>query len=80
MIPHGKEQFLTGEVAAHCKVQAHFAVTYAKTAEPIVMAFGLRARTSPRNHELDGGPDPPHKKWQFCRKGSPIVKYRDFLP
>ena len=30
-------------------------VSPAKTAAPIVMPFGLRARISPRNHVLDGG-------------------------
>jgi len=32
-----------------------------------------------KNHELDGV-QIPHKKRQFLGKGSPIVKYRDFLP
>jgi len=40
----------------------HSAVTCAKTAEPIVMPFGLWARqTGPRNHELDGV-QIPHEK------------------
>ena len=38
-----------GQGAAHCK-GGHSAVTCAKTAEPIVMPFGLLARTRPRNH------------------------------
>jgi len=54
-------------------------VTCAKTAEPIVMPFGLWARTGPKNHELDGV-QIPHEKRQFWGKGSPIVKYRDFRP
>jgi len=29
-----------------------------KTDEPIVMLFGLWARTGPRNRELDGDTDP----------------------
>ena len=29
-------------------------VTYAKTAEPIEMLFGMWARIGPRNHVLDG--------------------------
>ena len=49
-----------------------------KTAEPIVMPFGLWAQTEPRNHELDGGPD-SHEKEQFWGKWSPTVKYRDFM-
>ena len=35
------------------------AVICAKTAEPIVMLFGLSARIRPRNHELYGDPDYP---------------------
>jgi len=50
--PHGKGQFW-GIEAAHSKVQGHCAVTCAKTAEPIVMSFGLWAQNGPRNHELD---------------------------
>jgi len=45
----------------HCKVYGHSKVstgTCAKTAEPIVMPFELWAQTRPRNHELDGDPDP----------------------
>jgi len=32
-------------------------VNPAKTAEPIEMPFGLRARMGRRNHVLDGGPE-----------------------
>jgi len=39
-------------------------VSPAKTAEPIEMPFGLRARVDAGNHVLDGGPD-PHGKGQF---------------
>ena len=39
-------------------------VSPAKTAEPVEMPFGLRARVDPGNHVLDGGPD-PHGKGQF---------------
>jgi len=38
---------------------AHSAVTSVKTAEPIVMPFGLWTWTDPGNRELDGGPDAP---------------------
>ena len=31
----------------------------AKTAAPIELPFGLRTSVGPRNHVLDGGPDPP---------------------
>jgi len=34
-------------------------VSPVKTAEPIEMSFGFWARMGPRNHVLDGGPDPP---------------------
>jgi len=56
-------------------------VTCAKTVEPIEMPFGLGnlwTRMGPRNQVLDGGPD-PHEYGQLWGKGSPIVKYRDFL-
>jgi len=45
-----------GERGTHCKVCGHSAITCAKTAEPIVMPFGLPARSGARNHELDGVP------------------------
>ena len=51
-----------------------------KTAEMIVMLFGLWARTGPRNHEFDGVQILPHNTGQFWGKGLPIVKYGDFLP
>ena len=44
-------------MAAYCKVQKHFAVICAKTAEPIEMPFGLWAGIGPRNHVLYGSPD-----------------------
>jgi len=44
----GKGNF-EGEGVAHCK-GGHSAVTCAKTAEPIVMPFGLLTRTRRRNH------------------------------
>jgi len=31
----------------------------AKTAAPIEMPFGLRNPVGPKNHVLEGGPDPP---------------------
>ena len=51
--PHGKGHF-GGEAASHCKVEGHSTVICAKTAEPIEMPFGLRARMGPRNHVFDG--------------------------
>ena len=44
-------------------------VSPAKTAAPIEMPFGLRTRVSPRNHVLDGGPDPPIVRGQ---RGVPL--------
>ena len=53
-------------------------VSPAKTAALIEMPFGLRTRVGPRNHVLDGGPDPPMGRATFeGEKGPPIVKYRD---
>jgi len=43
-------------------------------AEPFEMPFGLWTRVGPRNHVLDGGPD-PHGKRQFWGKGQLIVNY-----
>ena len=40
-------------------------VNPAKMAEPIDFPFGLRTRVGPKNHVLDGGPDPTHGKGQF---------------
>ena len=40
-------------------------VSPAKTAEPIVMPFGLRTRVGPGNHVLDGGTDPPMRRGNF---------------
>jgi len=57
--PVGRGNF--GGRGAHCKVWGHSVVTCVKTAEPIVMPFGLSARSGSRNHELDGGPDRPQK-------------------
>jgi len=54
-------------------------VICAKTAEPIEIPFGLWAGMGPRNHVLHGD-QIPRGKGQFWWKGSPIVKYRDFLP
>jgi len=46
----------------------------------IEMPFELWTQVGPRNHVLDGGPDPPMHKGQFWGgRGRPIVKYRDTL-
>ena len=42
-----------GEEAAHCKVQGLSAVSCAKTAELIKIAFGMQTRQLPRKHVLD---------------------------
>ena len=55
-------------------------VSPAKTAAPIELPFGLRTWVDPRNHALDGGPDPPVGRGKFLgENGRPIVKYRDTL-
>jgi len=76
--PIAKAQFF-GESGAHRKEQGHSAVNCAKMAEPFDMPFGMWAEIGPRNHKLDGNPDPPHRKAQFWSKAVPIVKYRDIL-
>jgi len=55
-------------------------VSPAKAAEPVKMLFVLWTRVGPRNHVLDGGPDPPCKGAIVRGKGRPIVKQRDLLP
>jgi len=40
-------------------------VNPAKTAEPIKMPFWLSTRLGPRNHILDGSPDPPMRSSNF---------------
>jgi len=55
-------------------------MSYAKTAEPIEMPFGVWAQMGPTNHVLDGV-QIPHGKGQFWgAKGQPIVKYTAILP
>jgi len=45
-------------------------VNCAKTAESIVMPFGLLTQTGPRNHELDGSPDP---RWEGAILGEMVA-------
>jgi len=52
----------------------------AKTAEPIEMPFEVWTRVGPRNHVLDGGPDPPCEGAILKGKGQSNVKNRDCLP
>jgi len=40
-------------------------VSPAKTAAPIQMPFGFRTQVGPRNHVLDGGPDPHMERGNF---------------
>ena len=54
-------------------------VSPAKTAPLIKMLFGLRTRVGPRNHVLDGGPDPLMGMDNFEGEVRPIVKYRETL-
>jgi len=46
----------------------------AETAEPIDMPFGLWTRVGPRNHVLDGVPDPPYK--ETILKGGAAAHYK----
>jgi len=56
---HPWEGAILGIGAAFCKVyNTDTAVICAKTAELMVMTFGLWAWTGPRNRKLDQGPDP----------------------
>ena len=48
-------------------------VSPSKTAEPIEMPFGLLARMGPRNHVLDGVPDPP---WEGAILGKLAARYK----
>ena len=46
----------------------------AKTAEPIMMPFGMLTRVDPRNYVLDGAPDPCMWRGNFeGRKGRPRI-------
>ena len=74
--PHGKGQFWGEEGTTHCKVWGHCG-HLCKTAEPIVMLFGLWAWTGPRIHKLDGGPDLP---WEgtIWGKGHPLQSIGTF--
>jgi len=49
-----------------------------KMAEPIEMLFGLWARVGPRNHVLDGGPDPPWERAIFRGIGGPLLSIGTF--
>jgi len=42
----------------------------AKTAEAIQLLFGFRTRVGPRNHVLDGGPDPPWEGTILADRGT----------
>ena len=50
-----------------------------KNVQPNEMPFGLWAWMGPRNHVLEGGPDPPWEGAVLRGKVPPIVKYRDTL-
>jgi len=55
-------------------------VSPAKTAELSEMPYGVWAWVGPKNHVLDGGPDPPWEGAVLCGKGRPISKYRECHP
>jgi len=44
-------------------------------AEPIEIPFGIRTQVGPKNHVLDGGPDPLMGRGKHEGKGRPTVKY-----
>jgi len=69
--PMGTGNF-EGKGTFHCKVQGHSVVICAKTAEPIMMLFGLWAENVPRNHELEGWSRSLHESGQFWGKWSPF--------
>jgi len=48
-------------------------VSPAKTAEPIEMPFGLWLWMVPRNHKLDGGPDP---LWEGAISGERGARFK----
>jgi len=66
--PHGKGQFW-GQKGRPIVKYRDTVVIYAKMAEPIEMPFGLLARMSRRNHELDGTIS-PHGKGNFEGNGA----------
>jgi len=55
-------------------------VSPARSAELIELSFGVWTWVCPRNHVLDGGPDPPWQRSNFEGEGRPIVNHRDSLP
>jgi len=69
---------MRGKGASQCKYRDTLRSFVQKKAKPVEIPFKLWARIGPGNYVLDGGSDPP---WEgaIMGKGSPIVKYRDFL-
>jgi len=78
--PYGKGSILMGKRAAHRKVSGRCAVSYAKTAEPIEMPFGMWIRMGLRNRVLDGDPNRPgHARRQSavsCAKMAEPIEMR----
>ena len=62
--PMGRGNF-EGEGAVHCTAQGHSVVACAKTAELILMPFGLWAHRRPRKYELDGDPELPMRRGNY---------------
>jgi len=52
-------------------------VSHAKTDEPIEMSFALWTGVGPRNHVLDGGPDPPWEEVILTREGAAHCKVQE---
>ena len=73
---HGKGQFWGGKRRPIVKYR-DTAVTCAKTPEPIVMPFGLCARTGLRNRELDGSRS-PMRRGNIGGKDRPLLSIGTF--
>jgi len=58
--PPWKERILRGKKWPIVKYRKSV-VSCGRTAEPTEMLIGLRTQMGPKNHALDGGPEPPWK-------------------
>jgi len=68
---------VTDQVAWYVGLSVCLSVTLVsptKTAAPNEMPFGLRTRVDPKNHVLDGGPDPPWEGTVLRGKGASHCK------
>ena len=53
--PPCEGETLSRKGAAHCKVQGHSVMIFAKMTEPIELSYGMWTRVGPRKHILDRG-------------------------